>query len=92
MLYDFGLPYKDMDDRIRVMNKIKTIDETFHLILPADKEYFDDSIILLKDALCWDNQDMINFQLNSKNKKLEYTLSPTAFQSLKGNNYLLIIE
>ena len=92
MLYDFGLPYKDMDDRIRVMNKIKTIDETFDLILLADKDYFNDSIILLKDALCWDNQDMINFQLNSKNEKLVSSLSPTATQSLKGNNNSLIIE
>ena len=52
---------------LKVEDKIKEIDETFDLILLADKDYINDSIILLKDALCWEYQDIVNFQL-----KLDY--------------------
>ena len=85
MLHEFGLPLKAMNDRVKVEEKIKEIDETFDLILLADKDYINDSIILLKDALCWEYRDMINFQLNSQNEQLVTSLSPRAYQALKGN-------
>ena len=84
MLKDFGLPCKDMNDRAVIEKKIEDIDETFDLILLADKEFFSDSIILLKDALCWEYRDVINFQLNSKKTEMKTTLSPLARQALKG--------
>ena len=91
ILYDFGLPYKDMNNRTKVYDKIKEIDETFDLILLADKEYINDSIILLKDALCWEYQNMINFQLNSKNEKLVTRMSARAYQALKGSKQSIIM-
>ena len=85
MLHDFGLPRGAMNDRVKIEEKIKEIDKTFDLILLADKDYINDSIILLKYALCWEYKDMINFQLNSQNKQLVTSLSPRAYQALKGN-------
>ena len=92
ILHDFGLPYEAMNDQEKIENKIKEIDETFDLILLADNDYFNDSIILLKDALCWEYKDMINFQLNSKNEKLVTSLSPRAYKALKGNQLSMVIR
>ena len=80
-----------MNNRTKVYDKIKEIDQTFDLILLADKEYINDSIILLKDALCWEYQNMINFQLNSKNEKLVTRMSARAYQALKGSKQSIII-
>ena len=92
ILHDFGFPYEAMHGRVKIEDKIKEIDETFDLILLADYYYFNDSIILLKDALCWEYKDMINFQLNSKNEKLVTNLSPRAYQTLKGKKLSIVIR
>ena len=85
MLFDFGLPFKDMNDEKKIQKKIDEVDESFDLILLADKVFFQDSIILLKDALCWEYRDVINFQLNSNKKELKTTISTATHEALKGN-------
>ena len=85
MLFDFGLPFEDMNDEDKIQKKIEEVDESFDLILLADKPFFQDSIILLKDALCWEYRDVINFQLNSKKKELKTNISAAAHEALKGN-------
>ena len=85
MLFDFGLPFKDMNDEKKIQKKIDEVDESFDLILLADKVFFQDSIILLKDALCWECRDVINFQLNSNKKELKTTISAATHKALKGN-------
>ena len=89
MLTDFGLNFNDFfnEDKENVEMKVKEINKKFNLIILADEEYFEDSIILLKNALCWQYEDMIGLKLNSQ-KKLE--ISSTARNILKGKkNYLL---
>jgi hypothetical protein len=70
--------------KLKLNMKIQDIDETFDIILLADSEFFEDSIILLKDALCWQYQDMINFQLNSKKTETKSSLSLAARNALNG--------
>ena len=76
MLTDFGMEFqKIMPTEVavgkvyvannNVLNKIKEIDKIFNLIILADSKYFDDSIILLKNELCWNYEDVINLKLNS---------------------------
>ena len=76
MLTDFGLNFQEVlnkstidhddDGAIKlVKNKVDDISNNFDLILLADGDYFDDSIILLKNALCWTFEDMIHLKLNS---------------------------
>ena len=86
MLYDFGMDYGDMHDQAKVKSKIQNIDKRFDLILLADEEFFDDSIILLKHALCWEYRDMINFKLNSKKTEMKSNLSLTARKNLRGKH------
>ena len=85
MLYDFGLPYKDMHDKAKVENKIKAIDKEFNLIILSDNDYFNDSVILLKQALCWEYKHMVNFKLNARNDKTITRISAITYQNLKGN-------
>lgn len=43
---------------------IREIEQNFHLMLIAD--YFDESMILLKNTLCWNLDDVIYFKLNTR--------------------------
>uniref|UniRef100_A0A1B8Y8Y9 Galactose-3-O-sulfotransferase 4 n=1 Tax=Xenopus tropicalis TaxID=8364 RepID=A0A1B8Y8Y9_XENTR len=40
------------------------IERTFHLVLLS--EYFDESMVLLKEELCWDLDDVVTFKLNTR--------------------------
>ena len=73
-----------------VKNKIEEMDETFDLVLMAER--FDESMILLKDQLCWDYQDVVNFKLNARKESKKTTLSQDARAALKeylASDYLL---
>ena len=95
MLTDFGISFDEIVPRVNgynesvglenVRNKIKEIDKNFDLIILADSKYFEDSIILLKNALCWDYKDVINIKLNSKPLKFQSTMSTEAQRKIKGN-------
>ena len=97
MLTDFGTEFqkimpnevavgKEYVAKNNVLNKIKEIDKTFDLIILADSRYFDDSIILLKNELCWDYEDVINLKLNSKSLSKKSTISIKAHQNIRGKN------
>ena len=81
MLWDAGLSAKDMDNLSAVKNKIEEIDKTFDLVLMAER--FDESMILLKEKLCWDYRDVINFKLNARKESKKTSLSDEARDALK---------
>ena len=81
MLFDFGLSSKDFDDVTKVQQKITESEQQFDLILVA--EQFDESIILLKDFLCWSYEDMTNFKLNAKKEGTKSVISSQARKVLK---------
>ncbi|XP_053135660.1 galactosylceramide sulfotransferase isoform X2 [Hemicordylus capensis] len=47
-----------------VDQSIRKIDERFHLVMLM--EYFDESLVLLKDLLCWELEDILYFKLNAR--------------------------
>jgi hypothetical protein len=75
LLHDFGIPEQQFRDLKFIDAKIKEIDDNFDLILIQER--FDESMILLKDMLCWDNTDLIHLKLNrtpkTKSKLTEET-------------------
>jgi len=94
MLTDFGMDFqKIMPTEVavgkeyvatnNVLIKIKEIEKTFDLIILADSKYFDDSIILLKNELCWTYEDVINLKLNSKSLSKKSTISIKAKQNIR---------
>ena len=97
MLTDFGMEFpKIMPNEVangkeyvatnNVLNKIKEIDKNFDLIILADTKYFDDSIILLKNELCWNYEDVINLKLNSKSLNKKSTISTEAHKNIRGKD------
>jgi hypothetical protein len=52
MLWDAGLPATSMDNATAVRAKIQEMEETFQLVMLAER--FDESMVLMKDLLCWD--------------------------------------
>ena len=64
LLWDLGVDAEKMYDHNVIENKIKEMEDHFHLIMIL--EHFDESLILMKDILCWDTQDITNLKLNAR--------------------------
>ena len=81
MLWDSGLAAGAMDNMTAVDNKIAEMDNTFSLVMIAER--WDESVILLKDLLCWDFKDVVNFKLNARKENKKIPLSAEARAALK---------
>ncbi|XP_071503657.1 galactosylceramide sulfotransferase-like [Diadema antillarum] len=66
MLYDLGLPNEQKEDQKAVDKKIRQIAQEFDLVMMT--EYFAESLILLKDLMCWDFEDIAYFKINARSK------------------------
>ena len=56
-LWDLGMDKSKMADPQEVFNQIENHANTFDLVLIAER--FDESLLLLKDLLCWKMEDML---------------------------------
>ncbi|KFQ28423.1 Galactose-3-O-sulfotransferase 2, partial [Merops nubicus] len=81
MWFDFGYDNNAEDNKMYIQTVLKEIEQNFHLILIAD--YFDESMILLKHALCWDLDDVVYFKLNSRSQDTVQTLTPESVERIK---------
>lgn len=61
-LFDLGFDNTLESEDPAVDQAIQAISEHFQLVLIS--EYFEESLILLKDALCWQMDDLLFFKLN----------------------------
>lgn len=76
MCYDNGLDARNLKPGDASVSKfIATLDEWFDLVLIAD--YFDESLILLKDLMCWSLSDIVYLKQNARSQESVETLSPT---------------
>lgn len=86
LTFDFGfgspaLPDgADLDGRAAAV--IAAVERDFHLILIS--EYFDESVVLLRHALCWTLEDVVSFRLNSRSEKSRKSLSAGMSERAKG--------
>ena len=93
MLTYFGMDCHDMikQDMSRdkpkeyVQKKVDEIAETFDLILLADEDHYDDGMVLLKDALCWEYEDIINVKRNVAPSSQHSNISEEAKAIIRGN-------
>ena len=56
MLWDFGLDHSLLTNESAIRAKIFEIESYFDLVMVAER--FDESIILLRDELCWSYRDV----------------------------------
>ncbi|KAK7898658.1 hypothetical protein WMY93_019511 [Mugilogobius chulae] len=72
--FDFGFDNNlDVDDPY-VTEAIASLSKHFHLVLLA--EYFKESLILLKEQLCWSIEDVLYFKLNARRSSSVSRLTP----------------
>eukprot|EP00794_Sanderia_malayensis_P006339 gene6339-7065_t len=71
MFYDLGLESRDFDNKNRIREAIKHLDAEFDFVMI--KEYFDESLVLLKRLLCLELDDLVYFNLNERYRKRNIT-------------------
>jgi len=81
MLYDMGLSDRAMDMPDVVERKIEKADQDFDLVLIAER--FQESMILMKEELCWDISDVVNLKLNARQDQRKSNLSAEARKALE---------
>ncbi|XP_028428651.1 galactose-3-O-sulfotransferase 2 [Perca flavescens] len=90
LAFDFGFDNnaaadtEDLEERASMA--IAAIERDFHLILIS--EYFDESMILLKHALCWSLEDVVSFKLNGRSEQTRHPLLPNTAEKIKRWNAL----
>ena len=62
MLWDLGLD--EIDDEEMVRKKIEDIEDKFNLVMIL--ENFEESLILMRNSLCWDYSDITSLKLNAR--------------------------
>ena len=96
MLADFGMYCHDMisqdmniTDKTKpndvLQKKLDEIDETFNLILLADEDHYSDGMVLLKHALCWEFEDIVNVKRNVAPMSQHSDISQEAREILKSS-------
>ncbi|KAG1952030.1 galactose-3-O-sulfotransferase 2 [Pimephales promelas] len=90
LTFDFGLdntaPVNDTDLDRRSAEVITAVERDFPLILIS--EYFDESLVLLKHALCWSLDDISSFRLNSRSERSRRPLNAETAERVKQWNSL----
>ncbi|XP_068089384.1 galactose-3-O-sulfotransferase 2-like [Hyperolius riggenbachi] len=86
MTFDLGFDHNGPEPTkyFKVIHKVlKTM---FDLVLIT--EYFDESLVLLKEALCWSYDDVLSFPLNSREENNQEILSVETQEGIKIWNQL----
>ncbi|XP_068921139.1 galactose-3-O-sulfotransferase 2-like isoform X2 [Petaurus breviceps papuanus] len=86
MAFDFGFNHNGKVSTQHTQLLAQIIENQFDLILIA--EYFDESMVLLKDALCWSLDDVVSFPINQQDASYRSPLSSTTIQKIKSWNKL----
>ncbi|KAM6900810.1 galactose-3-O-sulfotransferase 2 [Xenentodon cancila] len=90
LAFDFGFDNNAADGaedlEERAATAITAIERDFHLVLISD--FFEESMILLKHALCWSMEDIVSFRLNSRSRQTRHRVSPDTAEKIKRWNAL----
>ncbi|KFW12098.1 Galactose-3-O-sulfotransferase 2, partial [Eurypyga helias] len=86
MTFDFGFNPDGEVSAERVQLMLKAIEASFDLLLIS--EYFDESMVLLKEMLCWDLDSVVSFPLNIRDSSAKPHLSDTIVEKIKDWNRL----
>ncbi|XP_029473183.1 galactose-3-O-sulfotransferase 2-like [Rhinatrema bivittatum] len=81
MWYDFGYDNNAEDKEDYVHSILEDIEQKFQLILIT--EYFDESMVLLKNTLCWELEDVVYFKLNFRTQESIQNLTQESKERVK---------
>ncbi|XP_053316106.1 galactose-3-O-sulfotransferase 4-like [Spea bombifrons] len=86
MTFDLGYDHNGQESTEHFKLIQQAVKTTFDLVLIT--EYFDESLVLLKNALCWTFDDVLSFPLNSRSNNTKMSLSPETQDKIKSWNQL----
>ncbi|XP_075719740.1 galactose-3-O-sulfotransferase 2-like [Rhinoderma darwinii] len=86
MAFDLGLEQSERESPKHFKLARKAIETMFNLVLIT--EYFDESLILLNDALCWGFDDVLSFPLNFRNYTSRKVLTEETQEKIRTLNQL----
>ena len=81
LVYDFGMNPIQFGNQSVLNDLINEVNKTFDLIMIV--EYFNESMILLKDDLSWNFDDMTSLKLNVHDKTTKSIISDKAKKILR---------
>ncbi|XP_078000046.1 galactosylceramide sulfotransferase-like [Glandiceps talaboti] len=84
MLYDLGTDVNDMYNMPKLEARIKELGNIFDFVIIT--EYFDESLILLREMMCWELDDVVSFKLNARSSSSVYAVSPDMAVKIKNFN------
>ncbi|KAI1891289.1 hypothetical protein AGOR_G00142250 [Albula goreensis] len=84
--FDFGYDSTGRYSEHEIAKALLEIGKSFDLILIT--EYFDESMILLKEAMCWDIDDVVTFKHNSRNESDRKNISQDVASRIQDWNSL----
>lgn len=85
MCFDLGLEVKYFNNETLVKQFIAYIDSIFSLVMITER--MDESLILMKDLLCWSIDDVIVFKHNSRQEAFRIPLATSDQQNLRLVNH-----
>ena len=88
ILWDLGID--DTDNKTDIREKITEVEDSFNLIMMVER--FEESLILMKNELCWDYTELTSLKLNGRVNDVKTKLNATTRSLLKEflqNDYLV---
>ncbi|XP_077545408.1 galactosylceramide sulfotransferase-like [Haemaphysalis longicornis] len=84
MSFDLGLEPDQFGNESTVRGFVQRMDATFDLVMVAER--MNESLVLLRDLLCWSLDDVVLFRLNARQKRYRHTLSPELAEDFRALN------
>lgn len=84
MLFDMGVNIGPNNTVVEIRRAIDSADDLFDVVMIAEK--MDESLILLKEHLCWEYSDIIFFSKNARREEVKPELSVSSLEKLRELN------
>ncbi|XP_050042888.1 galactosylceramide sulfotransferase-like [Dermacentor andersoni] len=84
MSFDLGMAPAQFGNAFAVRRFVEQLDATFDLVMVAER--INESLVLLKDLLCWHTDDVVVFKLNARQSAYRNLLSPQLASQIRWLN------
>ncbi|XP_055329920.1 galactosylceramide sulfotransferase-like, partial [Paramacrobiotus metropolitanus] len=84
-MYDAGLEVRHFDNDTAIAAKIREMDERFDLVMLAEE--MEASLVLLRELLCWEWQDVATFRVNARPPAMLTALTETEVEKINEWNH-----
>uniref|UniRef100_A0A6A7FUN6 Galactosylceramide sulfotransferase-like n=2 Tax=Hirondellea gigas TaxID=1518452 RepID=A0A6A7FUN6_9CRUS len=84
MLFDMGVDIRANTTAVEIRRAIDEADKLFDIVMISER--IDESLILLKELLCWDYSDVVFFTKNARRDDMKPHMSEAATEKLRELN------